>query len=102
MDVSLPRHRQHWVTPLISGSVNCDLPAAKRFLRKALQRHGRRDRIVIDGSQTNREAICACDAENRLQDRSRRSLPPIRIRQSGISTTGSSRTIGVLNDGCDL
>jgi putative transposase len=33
-----------------------DLIAAKRFLRKALKRHGRPERIVIDGSQTNREA----------------------------------------------
>ena len=30
-----------------------NLTAAKRFLRKALQRHGRPERIVIDGSQTN-------------------------------------------------
>src|SRR5690606_29855518 len=59
-----------------------DLPAAKRFMRKALARHGRPDRIVIDGSQTNREAIVSCDAENRLQDRSRRVLTPIRIRSS--------------------
>ena len=43
-----------------------DLPAAKRFIRKALQRHGRPDRVVIDGSQTNREAIIACSAEHRL------------------------------------
>jgi putative transposase len=59
-----------------------DLIAAKRFLRKALKRHGRPERIVIDGSQTNREAILSCDAESRLQDRSRRRLKPIRIRQS--------------------
>jgi putative transposase len=59
-----------------------NLSAAKRFLRKALKRHGRPERIVIDGSQTNREAILSCDAESRLQDRSRRSLKPIRIRQS--------------------
>lgn len=59
-----------------------DLPAAKRFLRRALQRHGRPDRIVIDGNQTNREAIISCDAENRLQDRSRRALKAIRIRKS--------------------
>ena len=59
-----------------------DLTAAKRFLRKALQRHGRPERIVIDGSQTNREAILACDSESRLQDGSRRKLKPIRIRQS--------------------
>jgi transposase-like protein len=59
-----------------------DLPAAKRFLRKALQGHDRPERIVIDGSQTNREAIIACDAENRLLDRSRRELKAIRIRSS--------------------
>ena len=58
------------------------LVAAKRFLRKAFQRHGRPDRIVIDGSQTNREAIISCDAESRLKDRSRRVLKAIRIRQS--------------------
>lgn len=59
-----------------------DLLAAKRFLRKALQRHGRPDRIVIDGSQTNREAIISCDGENRLLDRSSRTLRAIRIRKS--------------------
>src|ERR687889_1465989 len=56
--------------------------AAKRFLRKALKRHGRPERIVIDGSRTNREAILLCDTADRLQDRSRRELKPIRIRQS--------------------
>jgi transposase-like protein len=59
-----------------------NLTAAKRFLRKALKRHGRPERIVIDGSQTNREAILSCDTTDRLQDRSRRQLKPIRIRQS--------------------
>jgi len=59
-----------------------DLPAARRFLTKALNRHGRPGRIVIDGSQTNREAIVSCDTTHRLQDRSRRKLKPIRIRQS--------------------
>ncbi|KAB2950641.1 MAG: IS6 family transposase [Rhizobiaceae bacterium] len=59
-----------------------DLVAAKRFLRRAFQRHGRPERIVIDGSQTNREAIIACDGESRLRDRSRRSSKPIRIRRS--------------------
>jgi putative transposase len=59
-----------------------DLIAAKRFMRKALKRLGRPERIVIDGSQTNREAILSCDAERRLQDRTRRRLKPIRIRQS--------------------
>src|SRR5919112_45914 len=47
-----------------------DLLAAKRFLRKMLKRNGRPGRIVIDGSQTNKEAILLCDAESRLQDRS--------------------------------
>jgi putative transposase len=41
-----------------------NLTAAKRFLRKALKRHGRPERIVIDGSQTNREAIVSCDTAN--------------------------------------
>ena len=59
-----------------------DLPSAKRFFRKALARHGRPDRVVIDGSQTNQEAIVSCDITNRLQDRSRRRLKPIRIRKS--------------------
>ncbi|NGN44648.1 IS6 family transposase [Mesorhizobium sp. CGMCC 1.15528] len=63
-------------------SENRDLLAAKRFFRKAFARHGRPERIVIDGSQTNHEAIISCDAENRLRDRSRRSLKPIRIRRS--------------------
>jgi len=59
-----------------------NLAAAKRFMRKALKRHGRPERIVIDGSQTNKEAIQLCDAESRLQDRSRCRIKPIRIRQS--------------------
>jgi putative transposase len=59
-----------------------NLTAAKRFLRKALKRHGRPERIVIDGSQTNREAIVSCDTADRLQDQSGRMLMPIRIRQS--------------------
>ena len=59
-----------------------NLAAAKRFLNRALKRHGRPERIVIDGSQTNREAILSCDTEDRLRDRSRRKLGPIRIRQS--------------------
>jgi putative transposase len=59
-----------------------NLAAAKGFLRKALKRHGRPEWVVIDGSQTNREAILSCDATNQLQDRSGRKLKPIRIRQS--------------------
>jgi putative transposase len=59
-----------------------NLTAVKRFLDRALKRHGRPDRIVIDGSQTNREAILSCDTTERLRDRSQRKLKPIRIRQS--------------------
>jgi len=59
-----------------------NLTAAKQFLSRALKRHGRPERIVVDGSQTNREAILSCDAESRLQDHSRRRLKPIKIRQS--------------------
>jgi len=57
-------------------------PAANRFLRKALQRHGGPERIVIDGSQTNWEAILSCDTARRLQGGLGRKLKPIRIRQS--------------------
>jgi transposase-like protein len=59
-----------------------NLAAAKRFLARAFMRHGRPERIVIDGSQTNREAILSCDTADRLRDRSRRQLKPIRIPQS--------------------
>jgi transposase-like protein len=58
-----------------------ELIAAKRFLCKALKRHVKPERVVIDGSQTNRKAILSCDAQRRLQDRSRRRFKPIRIRQ---------------------
>jgi putative transposase len=59
-----------------------NLAAAKRFLRKALKRHGRPESIVIDGSQTNREANVSCDTTDQLHDRSRRKLKPIKVRQS--------------------
>jgi transposase-like protein len=59
-----------------------NLTAAKRFLRNALKRHGRPEHIVVDGSQTNREAILSCDTADRLRAGSRRDLQPIRIRQS--------------------
>ena len=63
-------------------SERLNLTAAKRFLSKALKRHGRPERIVVDGSQTNREVTLSRDTASRLQDRSRRNLKPIRIRQS--------------------
>ncbi len=37
---------------------------------------------MIDGSQTNHKAILSCDTADRLQDRTRRDLKSIRIRQS--------------------
>jgi transposase-like protein len=58
-----------------------DLPAAKRFFTKALARHGRPDRVIIDGSQTNREAIVSCDTTHRLQYAAIEAKP-IRIRAS--------------------
>lgn len=58
-----------------------NLTAANRFLRKALKRHGQLERIVIDGSHTNREAILACGMTDRLRDGSRHKKS-IRIRQS--------------------
>ncbi len=59
-----------------------NLLTARCFIRKALARHGRPERIVIDDSQTNREAIIASDGERWLRDHPRRSSTPIRIRQS--------------------
>ena len=93
IDETYIKVRGQWVYPYRAIDSNGDtvefwfnerrnLTAAKRFLRKALKRHGRPERIVIDGSQTKREAIVSCDAESRLQDRSRRRLKPITIRQS--------------------
>jgi transposase-like protein len=59
-----------------------NVTAAKRFLHKALKRHGRPEQTVIDGSQTNCEAMLSCDTADCLQDRSRDHLKAIRIRQS--------------------
>ena len=59
-----------------------NLTAAKRLLRKASRRYSRPEQIVIDGSQTNRKAILSCDTADRLQDRTRRDLKPIYIRQT--------------------
>ena len=60
-----------------------DLAAAKRFFNKALNRHGRPDRVIIDGSQTNREAILSCDTTRRLKDGYGKNEPkPVVIRTS--------------------
>jgi transposase-like protein len=80
--ISLVDEKRQWFKCEFWFSERRNLAAAKRFLRKALTRHGRPERIVIDGSQTNREAILSCDAESRLQDRSGCTLKPIKIRQS--------------------
>jgi putative transposase len=60
-----------------------DLAAAKRFFNKALSRHGRPDRVVIDGSLTNQEAILSCDTIDRLKDGyGSNEQKPITIRTS--------------------
>jgi putative transposase len=63
-------------------SKNRDLPAAKRFFRQALDRHGRPDRVVIDGSQTNREALISCDTTRRLKNETAKSIKSVEIRKS--------------------
>jgi putative transposase len=82
MDGSLPAIDSVCDTVEFMLSAQRDRLAAKRFLRKALIRHGRPERIVIDGSQTNHEAIIACDGESRLRDRSATRLKLIRTRRS--------------------
>ena len=59
-----------------------DLPAAKRFFKQALDRHGRPDRVVIDGSQTNRDAIVSCDATHRLETENAQTTRTITIKTS--------------------
>lgn len=59
-----------------------DLLVAKRFFRRALARHGRPQRVVIDGSQTNQEAIIACDTQDRLRARANCAVKRITIRTS--------------------
>lgn len=61
-------------------AVTCRQPDAP--LRRALACHGRPHRTVIDGSQTNHEAILSCDAESSLRDRSRRLSKPISVCKS--------------------
>ena len=65
-----------------SSSATRDPAAVGRFFNKALERHGRPVRVVIDGSQTNRKAIISCDTTHHLQDRSQRQLKPITIGKS--------------------
>jgi transposase-like protein len=78
--VFLPRQYSTGDTVDVWFSERRNLTAAQRFLRRPLKRHGRPARIIIDGSQTNHEAILSRDMADRLQER--RKLKPIRIRQS--------------------
>lgn len=59
-----------------------DLAAAKRFFSNALDGHGRPDRVVIDGSQTNREAIVSSDTIYRLRNEAKGIAKPIAIKTS--------------------
>ena len=63
-------------------SKNRDLPAAKRFFRQALDRHGRPVRVVTDASQTNHEAVVWCDNAGRLHAGTAKTATPIDIRKS--------------------
>jgi transposase-like protein len=62
----------------LMSSRNRDLEAARRFIRKAVARHGRSGKVTIDGSQTNRMAIMECYTGSRLQQ----GGGPIKIRSS--------------------
>ena len=77
-----------------------DLAAAKRFFKKAIERHGRPQRIVIDGSQTNREAIVSCDMISRLQEKRRLHTKPIRIWSRVINS--QTVEISVFSAGCEV
>ena len=94
MDVSLYRAiDSHGDTVEFWFSERRNLATAKRFPRKALKRHGWPERIVIDGSRTNREAILSCDTINGPQDSSRRSasgkVPTSKIVSNRIIGTSS-------------
>ena len=73
-----------------------DLPTAKLFLRRALSRHGRPDRIVIDGSQTDREAIAGSDAPGFDADPRPKQKIPQQPRRSGSSP---HQATGAADDG---
>ena len=59
-----------------------DLPAAKRFFRQALDRHGRPDRVVIDGSQTNHEAIASWAIADQSPTNKPMPCRPVTIRKN--------------------
>src|SRR5687767_15518030 len=59
-----------------------NLTAAKRFLSKALKRHGRPERIVIDGSQTNRVVLFRKNGEHFLYEAGGSPCPRHALRKS--------------------
>jgi transposase-like protein len=69
-----------------------DLTVAKRFLRKALKRHGRPERIVIDGSQTNRKPSCPATQQIGCRTNPDGSSSRSGSGRAATSTTVSNRT----------
>ena len=61
-------------------SATRNLNDAKRFFRRAYQRHGLPVQVTIDGSQTNLEAARLCHGEVRL--RTQPAVKPLIVRQS--------------------
>jgi len=61
-------------------SATRNIKDAKRFFRRAYQRHGLPEQVTIDGSQTNLEAARQCHAEARLRERA--DATPLKVRQS--------------------
>ena len=59
-----------------------NLTAAKCFLRMALKRHGRPERIVIDGSQTNRVVLFRKNGEHFLYEAGGSPCPRHALRKS--------------------
>ena len=59
-----------------------DLPAAKPFFQIALDRHGRPDRAVIDGSKTNQEAIISSVASHLSPTSALARCRPVTIRKN--------------------
>ena len=74
-----------------------DLLAAKRFMRKALNRHGRPDRIVIDGSQTNQERSSPATAKVDYGIDPRQGSSQSGYAAVNISATESNKTIDASN-----
>jgi len=80
MDVPLPGDRQGWCDGRFLFSATRKLKDAKRFFRRAYQRHGLQAQVTINGSQTNLEAARQCHGEVRLRSRSK--AKPLIVRQN--------------------